>query len=59
ELQVETSLAMIENFYEKTGNDFAEWLNARIESGRSRLTSFHLNKISSQICYNDAMDGFF
>jgi hypothetical protein len=59
ELQVETSLAMIENFYNRTSQDFAEWINARLESGRERLTNFHLNKVSSQICYNDAMDGFF
>lgn len=55
EHQVETSLAMIENFYEKTGQDFAEWINARIESGRKRLTDFHLNKVESQICYNDSI----
>lgn len=59
EEQVETSLAMIENFYNRTSQDFAEWINARLESGRSRLTSFHLNKVESQICYNNAMDGFF
>lgn len=59
ELQVETSLAMIENFYNRTSQDFAEWLNARLESGRERLTNFHLNKVESQICYNNAMDGFF
>jgi hypothetical protein len=59
ELQVETSLAMIENFYNRTSQDFAEWFNARLESGRTRLTNFHLNKVESQICYNDAMDGFF
>lgn len=59
EAQVETSLAMIENFYDRTSQDFAEWINARLESGRQRLTNFHLNKVDSQICYNDAMDGFF
>ena len=59
EKSVETSLAMIENFYEQTGGDFFEWLNARLESGRTRLSSFHLNKVDSQIAYNYAMDGFF
>lgn len=49
ELQVETTLANIESFMDRIGDDFASWLNARLESGRERLRSSHLNKIDSAL----------
>lgn len=47
EVQVETTLAMIEDFCDKTSTDFTEWLNARLESGRSKLRSIHQNRVDS------------
>jgi hypothetical protein len=47
EVQVETTLANIEAFLDRIGDDFASWLDSRLESGRKRLKSSHLNKIDS------------
>lgn len=47
EKSVETTLAMIENFCDRTTTDFGEWLSARLESGRSRLRSVHNNRVDS------------
>lgn len=49
ESQVETTLANIEAFMDRIGDDFASWFNARLESGRKRLRSSHLNKIDSAL----------
>ena len=49
ESQVETTLANIEAFMDRVGDDFASWFNARLESGRKRLRSSHLNKIDSAL----------
>lgn len=68
ENQVEASLAMVENFLDKTSENFCEWLMDRVESGRRKLKSFHLNKIDSallqfgvtdSISYKHACEGFF
>ena len=47
EKQVETTLAMIEDFCDRSTTDFADWFNKRIESGRSRLRSVHKNRVDS------------
>jgi DNA relaxase NicK len=47
EKSVETSLAMIEDFCDRTTTDFGEWLTKRLESGRSRLRSVHKNRVNS------------
>lgn len=47
ETSVETTLAVIEGFCDRTTTDFTEWLYKRIESGRSRLRSVHKNRIDS------------
>jgi hypothetical protein len=44
---VEPTLAMIEDFCDRSTTDFTEWLNKRIESGRSRLRSVHKNRVDS------------
>lgn len=47
EKQVETSLAMIESYLDKTADSFFDWFMARLENGRKRLTSIHHNKVQS------------
>lgn len=47
EERVETSLAMIENYLDKTSDSFFDWFMARLENGRKRLTSIHINKVES------------
>lgn len=47
ENQVETTLAMIENYLDKTSGSFYDWLMARIKNGRERLKALHLNKVES------------
>jgi len=47
ENQVETTLAMIETYLDKTSGSFYDWLMARIDSGRERLKALHLNKVES------------
>jgi hypothetical protein len=47
EEQVETSLAMIENYLDRTSGSFFDWFMARLENGRKRLTSIHVNKVES------------
>lgn len=68
ENQVETSLAMVENFLERTSDNFCEWLMDRVQSGRRKLKSIHLNKIDSgllqlgindSVSYEDILAGFF
>jgi len=57
--QVETTLAQIEYYFQESGRDFCEWLNSRIESGRSRMTDSHCTRVSSQIKYDYACAGWF
>ena len=57
--QVEPTLAKIEYYFQETGRDFCEWLNARLESGRSRITNTHINQVDSQIKYDYACAGWF
>lgn len=47
EKQVETSLAMIENYLDKTSDSFFDWFMARLANGHKRLTSIHVNKVES------------
>ena len=47
EKSVETTLAVIEDFCDRTTTDFGEWLTKRLESGRSRLRSVHKNRVDS------------
>lgn len=49
ESTVETTLANIEAFLDRTGGDFLEWLNDRLESGRKRLKPVHQNKINAAL----------
>lgn len=49
EEQVETTLANIQNYMDRIGDDFCSWLMSRIESGRERLRSVHQNKIDSAL----------
>jgi hypothetical protein len=49
ESQVETTLATVEAFMDRIGDDFCSWLNRRLESGRSRLSSAHRNRIFSAL----------
>lgn len=51
ENQVERTLSTIEMFCERTTTDFYEWLNDRLESGRKKITSFHINSIESALTY--------
>lgn len=57
--QVETTLASIEYYFQETGRDFCEWLNNRIESGRSRMDANHINKVNSQVKLELALEGWF
>ncbi len=68
ENQVEASLAMVENFLDKTTDNFCEWLMDRVESGRRKLKNLHLNKVDSalfqlgvndSVSYKEVMEGFF
>lgn len=47
ENQVETSLAMVEEYLDRTSSSFFDWFMARLENGRKRLTSVHFNKVQS------------
>jgi DNA relaxase NicK len=68
ENQIEPSLAMIENFLEKTTDNFCEWLMDRVASGRRKLNSLHINKINSallqlgvndSVSYKEVLEGYF
>jgi len=47
EKQVETSLAMIEEYMNTTSDSFFDWFMARLASGKRRLTSIHVNRVQS------------
>jgi hypothetical protein len=57
--KVETTLASIEYYFQETGRDFSQWLNNRVVSGRSRMTSNHINRVNSQVKLELALDGWF
>lgn len=49
ENQVEAPLANLERYLDRVGDDFCSWLNARLESGRRKLTPEHHNRIRSAL----------
>lgn len=68
EKQVVGSLANIEKFMDRVGDDFCSWLMTAIESGRTKLTYEHQNKIDSALVVlgiphhlsgQDVRDGYF
>lgn len=68
EKSVIRTLATVEQFYEQTGQDFAEFLNASLERGRAKIRDVHKTIVQSalfdlgvtdSISYKDACDGYF
>jgi DNA relaxase NicK len=51
EKQVETTLANIQNYMDRIGDDYFAWLMARIESGRHKLSRVHQNKIDAALVF--------
>lgn len=68
ETSVERTLATIEEYYEGLGQDFAEYLHARLEAGRRKIRNVHKTIVKSSllqlgvnesVSYTDVCNGFF
>ena len=67
-LSVVRTLATVEEFYEATNQDFAEFLNASLEAGRRKIRDVHKTIVKSalvqigvndSVSYQDICEGFF
>jgi DNA relaxase NicK len=68
EKSVVRTLATVEMFYEQTGQDFGEFLNASLELGRTKIRDVHENLVKSalsqlgvndSVSYADVCNGYF
>ena len=68
EKSVIRTLATVEEFYEATNQDFAEFLNASLESGRRKIRDVHKTIVKSalvqigvndSVSYQDVCNGYF